>query len=116
MEGEGGEHRRVKIDKAAARPHLGHAIARLIGAKGLRENDIRQPSRIDHLGGAKQPVLHYIPESGASKPVHDRVCPQGCRSLSCRLELKGAVVFDFIADAGEEIVGRVRGCVGEPPG
>lgn len=111
--GGGGEHRRVKIDKAVARPHLGYTIARLIGAKGLRENDIRQPSRIDHLCGTKQPVLHDIPESGAAKPVQDRVRPHGCRSLSCRLEggfeLEGAVVFDFLADAGEEIVGRVRG-------
>lgn len=111
--GVGGDHRRVKIDKAVARPHLSHAIARLIGAKGLREDDIRQPSRIDHLCGAKQPVLHYIPKSGAAKPVQDRVCPHGCRSLPCRLEggfeLEGAVVFDFLANAGEEIVGRVRG-------
>lgn len=118
--GEEAEHKRVKINKAVARPHLGHAIARLIGAKGLREYNIGQPSRIDHLGGAKEPVPHYIPESGAAKPVHDRVCPQACRALFCRLErgveLGGAVMFDFLADAGEEIVGRVRGCVGEPPG
>lgn len=103
----------MKIDKAVTRPHIGYAIARLIGAKGLRENNICQPSRIDHLCGAKQPVLHYIPESGAAKPVQDRVCPHGCRSLSCRLEggfkLEGAVVFDFLANAGEEIVGRMRG-------
>lgn len=106
----------MKIDRASARPHLGHAVARLIGAKGLRENDVRQPSRIDHLSGAKQPVLYYIPESCAAKPVHDRVRPQGCRSLSFRLEggveLEGTVVFEFPADAGEEVVGRVRGCVG----
>lgn len=103
----------MKIDKAVARPHLGHAIAGLIGAKGLRENYIRQPSRIDHLDGAKHPVLHYVPESGAAKPANDRMCPYGCRSLSCRLEggveLEGAVVFDFLADASEEIFGRVRG-------
>lgn len=107
----------MKIDIAVARPHLGYAIARLIGAKGLRENDVRQPSRIDHLGGAKQPVLYYVPKSCAAKPGQDRVCPHGFRLLSFRLEggvgLEGTMVFrKLLADAGEEVVGRVRGCVG----
>lgn len=106
----------MKIDKAFSRPHLGHAIARLIGAKGLRENDVRQPSRIDHLGRAKQPVLYYVPESCAAEPAHDRVSPQGFWLLSFHLEggvgLEGTMVFKLLADAGEEVVGRMRGCVG----
>lgn len=106
----------MKIDKVFARPHLGHAIARLIGAKGLRKNNVRQPSRINRLGRAKDPFLYYVPESSAVKPAHDRVCPQGFRLLSLHLEggvgLEGTVVFKLLADAGEEVVGRMRGCVG----
>ena len=67
----------LKIDEAsiAARPGAGHTVAGLVGAEGLREDDVGEPGGVCDLAGADDEVADYVAEGLDFEPGDGMLAP-----------------------------------------
>ena len=67
----------LEIDETAvaARPDAGHTVAGLVGAKGLREDDVGEPDGVCDFAGADDEVADYVAEGLGFEPGDDALAP-----------------------------------------
>ena len=95
----------LEIDKAAgAGPGAGHAVAGLVGAKGLGEDVVGEPARVGDFAGADDEIFGYVAEGLGAEPGLDANGPFCCGELFLEVVGLGEVAFYFRSDSGEGVV------------
>lgn len=111
----------LEVDEAAvaAGPVGGEAVAGLVGAKCLGEDDVDEPDGVEGLEGAEEGVLDEGSEGGGFEPVEegvDALMGAGRFFLGVLGNGDGApMAFEAGADAAEGVAVGVGGDVGEAP-
>lgn len=106
----------LEIDKAAgAGPGAGHAVAGLVGAKGLGEDDVGETARVGDIAGADDEVFGYVAEGLGAEPGQVVGGPFCRGEVFLEVVSLGEVTFDPRSDSGEGLVFCVGCFVGEPP-